>query len=213
MPGKNPSQTRPYRSEQFMVHAMDTWGSSVYLVALGQTRSASDAQDVSQDVFLRLLTSDVPFNDEEHEKAWLLRVTVNRCRELRRAFWRRRVESVGDVEQMETSQASTQPSDAHRLSPDPAEESLSRLESNELWQAMRRLPDKLRVVTLLFYVEEYQTEQIARIVGCRPATVRSRLNRARARLRAELEPEETEEDHGQEDHRRVSQASQERQSS
>ena len=81
MPGKNPSQTRPYRSEQFMVHAMDTWGSSVYLVALGQTRSASDAQDVSQDVFLRLLTSDVPFNDEEHEKAWLLRVTVNRCRD------------------------------------------------------------------------------------------------------------------------------------
>lgn len=71
MPGKIPSQMQSHRSEQFMVHAMDTWGNSVYLVALSQTQSAVDAQDVSQDVFLRLLTSDVPFNDEEHEKAWI----------------------------------------------------------------------------------------------------------------------------------------------
>lgn len=68
-------------------------------------------------------------------------------------------------------------------------------------------------MTLLFYVEEYTTEQIARIVGRRPATVRSRLNRARVQLKTELKPEETEEDYEQEDHRRVSYASQERQSS
>ncbi len=213
MPGKIPSQMQSHRSEQFMVHAMDTWGDSVYLVALSQTQSAVDAQDVSQDVFLRLLTSDVPFNDEEHEKAWLLRVTVNRCNELRIMFWRRRVENVDDVEQMEPSQVASFPLDAHHPSLDPAEESLSRLESNELWQAICHLSDKLRVVTLLFYVEEYPTEQIARIVGCRPATVRSRLNRARVQLRAKLEPEKTEEDHEQENYRRVSYASQERPSS
>lgn len=52
-----------------MVHAMNTWGNSVYLVALARTQSVADAQHVSQDVFLRLLTSEVSFNDEEHEKA------------------------------------------------------------------------------------------------------------------------------------------------
>lgn len=125
MSGKIPSQMQPHRSEQFMAHAMDTWGNSVYLVALGQTQSVADAQDVCQDVFLRLLTSDVSFNDEEHEKAWLLRVTVNRCHELHRMFWRRRVENVDDVEQIEPSRTSSLPSSTHHLSRDPAEESLS----------------------------------------------------------------------------------------
>lgn len=75
------------RSEGFMRRAMAAHGNSVYLVALEQTRSDADAQDVAQDVFCRLLTDDTVFANDEHLRAWLLRVTVNRCRELWRAPW------------------------------------------------------------------------------------------------------------------------------
>ena len=58
---------------------------------------------------------------------------------------------------------------------------------DELWQAVRALPDDLRVVVWLHYVEGYGTDEIAPLVGCRPATVRTRLHRARKKLRLELE--------------------------
>lgn len=74
-----------HRGENFMRHAMDAHGGAVYLVALAQTRSEPDAQDVAQDVFCRLLTSNTAFTSDEHLRAWLLRVTLNRCRELHRA--------------------------------------------------------------------------------------------------------------------------------
>ena len=88
------------RSEKFMRDAMAAHGSSVYLVALAQTRSEHDAQDVAQDVFCRLLTDGTAFTSDEHLRAWLLRVTVNRCRELYRMPWRRRVESAEDAGQL-----------------------------------------------------------------------------------------------------------------
>ena len=70
--------------EAFLRQAMADWGDAVYRLALGQTRSRADAEDVYQDVFLRLLDSGTAFESPEHLKAWLLRVTVNRCRDLER---------------------------------------------------------------------------------------------------------------------------------
>ena len=76
--------------EAFLKQAMADWGDAVYRLALGQTRSRADAEDVYQDVFLRLLDSGTAFESPEHLKAWLLRVTVNRCRDLARSGWKRR---------------------------------------------------------------------------------------------------------------------------
>lgn len=66
------------RTEEFIEHVLNEWGGLVYRLALSQTRSPHDADDVAQDVFLRLLHDATPFKDEEHLKAWLIRVTVNR---------------------------------------------------------------------------------------------------------------------------------------
>lgn len=79
-----------------MRYAMGAHGGSVYLVALAQTRSEHDAQDVAQDVFCRLLTEATAFTSDEHLHAWLLRVTVNRCRELHRMPWRRRMDALDE---------------------------------------------------------------------------------------------------------------------
>ena len=167
---------RMQRTEKFMRHAMAAHGGSVYLVALAQTRSEADAQDVAQDVFCRLLTDSTAFTSDEHLRAWLLRVAVNRCRELWRAPWRRRVESADEL--------------ARELpAPDtPVEDAaLAELRDDPVWRALQALPEKFRVVALLHYVEEYTTEVIARIVGSPPATVRTRLHRARKQMRETLE--------------------------
>ena len=164
------------RTEKFMRHAMAAHGGSVYLVALAQTRSEADAQDVAQDVFCRLLMDSTSFTSDEHLRAWLLRVTVNRCRELWRAPWRRRVESSDELaRELPAPDASTE------------DAALAGLRADPVWQALQALPEKLRVVALLHYVEEYTTEEIARIVGSPPATVRTRLHRARKQMRETLE--------------------------
>ena len=145
------------RSEKFVRHAMAAHGNSVYLVALAQTRSDTDAQDVAQDVFCRLLTDGTAFTGDDHLRAWLLRVTVNRCRELYRTPWRRRVESADELAQLPAPDA-------------PVEDAaLAELRADPVWRALQALPEKLRVVALLHYVEEYTTEEIARIVGSPPA--------------------------------------------
>ena len=166
---------RMQRTEKFMRHAMSAHGGSVYLVALSQTRSEADAQDVAQDVFCRLLTDGTAFTSDEHLRAWLLRVTVNRCRELYRTPWRRRVESAEELAQLPAPDAPVE------------DKALEELRADPVWQALQALPDKLRVVALLHYVEEYTTEEISRIVGSPPATVRTRLHRARKQLRETLE--------------------------
>lgn len=166
------------RDEKFMRYAMAAHGSSVYLVALAQTRSEHDAQDVAQDVFCRLLTDGTAFTSDEHLRAWLLRVAANRCHELYRMPWRRRVESSGDAgSELPARGAGTE------------DAALAELRANPVWRALQTLPEKLRVVALLHYVEEYTTDEIARVVGCAPATVRTRLYRARKQMRQALEPE------------------------
>ena len=134
------------RSDTFLYDAMERCGDAVYRLALCRLGGRADAEDVYQEVFLRLLRDTTDFRDDEHLKAWLLRVTVNCCNDLRRSAWFRR----------------TAPLEA-------------------------ALPDDLRIVVWLHYVEGYGTDEIAPLVGCRPATVRTRLHRARKKLKLELE--------------------------
>lgn len=163
-------QTR-LRSDAFLYQAMETCGDAVYRLALCRLGSRADAEDVYQEVFLRLLRDTTEFVDTEHLKAWLLRVTVSRCTDLRRSAWFRRtapMEAAPNVAAPETAQY------------------------DELWQAIAQLPDNLRAVVYLYYVEGYGTEEIAKMVGCRSAAVRTRLCRARKKLKLELEGTEDE---------------------
>lgn len=154
------------RSDAFLQQAMDTCGDAVYRLALCRLNSRADAEDVYQEVFLRLLRDDTDFRDGEHLKAWLLRVTFSRCADLRRSAWFKR----------------TAPMEAAADAAAPVSESQS-----ELWQAIAALPDDQRTAVWLHYVEGYRTEEIAQMVGCSAVTIRTRLHRARKQLRLELE--------------------------
>lgn len=154
------------RSEAFLAAAMEDCGDAVYRLALCRLGSRADAEDVYQEVFLRLLRDTTDFRDAEHLKAWLLRVAMQRCTDLRRAAW---FQHTAPLEAAPDAAA-----------PEPDDHS-------DLWQAVRALPDELRTVVWLHYVEGYTADEIAGIAGCRPATVRTRLHRARKRLKHDLE--------------------------
>lgn len=160
---------------------MNAHGASVYRLALNQTRSPHDAEDVSQDVFLRLLRDKTDFVDDGHLKAWLLRVTINRCLEVRRSAWRRRA-VIGTDEEWATLEAVADgdPTD------DPEARALAALAKSPVWKAMQQLPEAWRLAVHLHHVEGYSTEEIAQLTHCKAATVRTRLHRARKKLRDAL---------------------------
>ena len=159
------------RSDAFLCEAMDACGDAVYRLALCRLGRRADAEDVYQEVFLRLLCDTTAFRDAEHLKAWLLRVTLSRCNDLRRSAWFRR----------------TAPLEA---APDAA--ALESADYSDLWQAVSELPPDLRTAVHLHYVEGYSTDEIASMVGCRAATVRTRLHRARKQLKLDLEDNDDE---------------------
>lgn len=137
----------------------------VYRIAYSQTQSKSDAEDIFQEVFLDYLKSAPEFESEEHRKAWLIRVTVNRCKKLWRTPWRRKTVLVDEPE----------------LCQSPAEAAVR--------EQVALLPQNYRAVLYLYYYEGYSTEEIAGILHLNPPNVRARLTRARKLLKEHLEGE------------------------
>lgn len=147
------------------------YSSMVYRLALARTGNPSDAEDVSQEVFLKYLQARITFANEEHRKAWLLRVTINQVKKLQASAWFRKTETL----------------EAHRETRAlPCERS----EELEVWQAVSRLKPKYRTVIHLYYYEGYSAEEIARLLNRKPVTVRSQLARARQQLKEWLKEDE-----------------------
>jgi len=134
----------------------------VYRLAFAQTKTQENADDVFQEVFLRYIAKPRRFESEEHRRAWLIRVTLNCCKNL----WRTaRAPSPAEVPQGIAFECEAQ---------------------MDLYAALYKLPQKYRSVIHLFYYEDFSVKQIARLLQARESTVRTRLTRARALLRAEL---------------------------
>lgn len=172
MKQKPPYTVETLRSEAFMEHAIERHRGAVLRLALARTRNAADAQDVVQDVFIKLLRSTTRFHDDDHLHAWLLRATHDSCVDLHRQAWRRRVETREDMAVV-----------ANRETWDPT---IEEVVNHPVWTAMERLPDKLRCALHLHYVEGYGIAEVADILGCTEAAARTRLHRGRKKLTAEL---------------------------
>lgn len=143
----------------------------VFRVALSYAKTKEDAEDVLQNVFLKLLTKRVKFEDDEHIRKWLIRVAVNERNSLWSSFWRKNVEYIDRMEEGITFQNA---------------------DYSDLYDAIKVLPAKLRIVLHLFYYEGYRTREIADLLHIREATVRSRLTRARKLLKSQLGEYESE---------------------
>lgn len=145
-----------------------TYSDMVYRLAFARTGTKEDADDVCQEVFLRLLKKRPHFESEEHCKAWLLRVTVNCSNTLLASLWKMRTVALEeDI---------------------PFQEK----EHLELYRELSRLPRKYRDVIHLFYYEEMPVAEISEILHRRESTVRTQLTRARALLKEMLKEEDYE---------------------
>lgn len=141
------------------------YGTMVYRLALSCLGSAQDAQDITQTVFLKALEK-MPELRPEQQRAWLCRVTVNSARDLQRSFWRK---------------------NALPLEIDiPAADD----DSRGVIAAVLRLPLKYRVPVHLHYIEGFSTAEIARQMKLTQSAVTTRLQRARAMLKQEMEEAE-----------------------
>lgn len=133
----------------------------VYRLALSYTKSVQEAEDVCQTVFLKLMEQREI--TPGREKAWLMQVTANQCRNLLRSSWWRKT----------TPMEGALPSEAPEYS--------------ELLQTIMAMPPKYRVVIYLRYYEELSTKEMARLLHISQSAVTTRLNRARQKLKQELQ--------------------------
>ena len=139
----------------------------VFRVAFSCLRSQTDAEDVTQEVLLRLYETDYVFESRAHIKNWLVKVTYNECRKFWRRLWRRH-ENIDDyAEQLAFEETDCQ----------------------DLFTAVMKLDRAKRIVVVLYYLEGYQIQEIAGILKIPPGTVGTRLARARKELRKYLEEE------------------------
>ena len=149
--------------KKMMIHK-DT----VFRTALAYTKNKTDAEDISQEVFLKLYTSERTFSDREQEKAWLLRLTINKCKDLLKSYWFTRRSDETDIK---------------------TEYPVDR-EQSELLEKVMSLPDKYRIVLHLYYYEEYSVSEIAALTNSKVSTVQTRLQRGREKLKKKLAEKE-----------------------
>ena len=153
------------RSEQEVNRAIERYADTVRRICMLHLKNRADTEDIFQTVFLKYLLHTAPFADDENEKAWLIRVTINACRDLLRSFFRSRTVPLDAV----AEQAAELPPD-HR----------------EVLDAVLSLPQKYKDVVYLHYYEGYAAPEIGRILGKNVNTVYTLLNRAKQQLREKL---------------------------
>ena len=139
---------------------------AIYRLAYARTGSRADAEDIMQEVFVRLLRAGPDFADRAHARAWLLRVAANCANDWFRAPWRRREGPLTDA----------LPAPEH--------------EDGGVVEAVLALPAKYRTAVHLYYYEELSVAEIAKITGKSESAVKSRLFRARAMLREALKEDD-----------------------
>ena len=141
----------------------------VYRLALLNMKNKYEAEDAFQEVFLKLYKNMHKINDEEHLKAWLIRVTVNQCRSMAVSAWNKHTVSLEMTGEM-------------------VEES-EHEDYSEVYEAVRELPEKYREVIYLYYYEELQIKEIAKFLKRREATIKTQLARGRKLLNERLKGE------------------------
>lgn len=147
---------------------IERYRDTVFRIAFMYLRNQADADDVAQDVFVKLMRSSKSFESEEHLRRWLIRVTVNECKSLFRKPWRR----IEDIEDYANTLAMPTP------------------QHTDLFVAVIKLPERYRVPLALYYYLGYSTEEVGRLLKLPAATVRTRLARGRTQLRSLLEEDD-----------------------
>lgn len=147
--------------------AVEKYSTDVFRMAYARTNNKSDAEDITQDVFIKYMKETKPFQSENHVKAWLLRVAINSSKNLVNSAWHRKNTSMDAADLLYTELE----------------------ETSEVYYAVMKLAEKYRIVVHLYYYEGYSVEEISKILAAKESTVKSWLRRARGKLKDLLKEE------------------------
>lgn len=139
----------------------------LFRIAFTMLKNCDDAEDVLQEVFIKRVYNAPVFETDEHEKRWLIRVTINLCKNHLMSFWNRNRTEIEDIEVMESWQLDS--------------------EEKLLLQEVIFLPEKHRVAIYLHYFEGYTCKEIAQMLGSRESTIKMRLKKGRELLKLKME--------------------------
>ncbi len=158
---------------EFIKQIFTNYGRMVLQIAYQNTADMSEAEDITQEVFLKLIRNIKDFNDNEHIKAWLIRVTINQCKDYFKSFRFRK--NIAFTEENLSSEYYT---DNYLDSGD-----------KQVFEELKKLPPKYRNVIYLYYIEEYTVPEIAKLLASNENTVSSWLRRAKKKLKMNMEGE------------------------
>jgi len=173
-----PKQPSPSLPQEVTDEVVRYYSPMVYRIALTKTQSSYDADDIFQEVFMKLCLNTKPFESEEHRKAWILRVTINCCNSHFTAPWRKNIDSLDDaiVSQI----------------PDETTEECDLGEGPDVYAQVLKLPQNMKEVILLYYYEEMSIREISQVLQTSEVNIKKRLSRARQKLKLELADDDAE---------------------
>ncbi len=150
-------------TQDYISYLADKYINMVLRISYTYLGNKADAEDIVQDVFLQIVDKKPDFNDETHEKAWLVRTTINMCKNKLNLFWNKNKVSIDDI-------AESAVYDEYNT-------------DSEVLKAVMSLPPKYRIVIYMYYYEGYSAAEISKITAQKDSTVRSLLRRAKDKLR------------------------------
>ena len=153
-------------SETEIQKIYETYKDLVFRIAMIRLMNEQDAYDVVQTVFLKIIDSVPVFQDAEHEKRWMIRVTCNACYSILRRPWRKHKEYIEEIQK---------------------EFYENDLENFCVLDTVLQLPDQYKNIVYLYYYEGYKYREIAEILKEKESTVKMRMKRAKEILKKELE--------------------------
>lgn len=152
----------PTNKNEYLNYMIEKYADMVYRIALTRTNNKQDSEDVFQEVFLRVTKKMPVFESKEHEKAWIIRVTINCSNTLLTSSWRKKTEQLEENIEFETK------------------------ESHDVFYEVAKLPKKYRTVIYLFYYEGYKINEISKILNTNESTIKTWLARAREKLKKNM---------------------------
>lgn len=151
------------QKEMYLKDIIDNYSDMVYKVALTRCGNVENAEDVFQNVFMKLSEKMPKFKTEEHKKAWLIRVTINFSKNINMSAWNRKVVTLDENIEFETK------------------------EESDVFSIVCELPQNYRTVIYLYYYEGYKVEEIAKLMSSTSGTIKTWLYRARDILKTKIE--------------------------
>ena len=151
---------------QSVQELFEKYQNNLYAAAFNICKNTEDAKDIVQETFIQYYSLRKEFDNEQHIRAWLIRVAINKAKNINRSFWRKNKKPLEDY--MESLTFETP-------------------ESEELFETVMALPEKFRIVIHLFYYEDYAIREIADILKISESNVKVRLSRGRSLLKIKLQ--------------------------